>query len=60
MQIRELPLGHKWLREYTAFCLGHNLATAGALELAYRLGRAHDDFERLRLGVSAYSHRIYG
>ncbi len=48
MQISEHPLGWYWRAEYLLFCIGHNLAVAGALEFYYRLGKAHADFELLR------------
>ena len=46
--VKDAPLGKAWLLEYTMFCLGLGMAIAGALELQYRLGRAHRDFEDLR------------
>ncbi len=46
-QRAEAPLGGAWLGEFVAWCLGHNLSIAGALATQYRLGRAHDEFERM-------------
>lgn len=44
----EAPLGDRWLWSLRLEYLVRNVATAGALEFAYRLGRAHRDFESLR------------
>ena len=45
-------LGDKWFYSYRLETLGRNMATAGALLLAYRLGLAHAEFELMRRGES--------
>lgn len=44
----EPRLGDRWWWSLQMEQLGRNMAVAGALELAYRLGRAHRDFEDMR------------
>jgi hypothetical protein len=47
MQIREEPLGYDWLFSLCMWHVGHNLAVAGALEYARRLGAVEVEFEQL-------------
>lgn len=42
----EHNLGKEWFYSLRCEQLGRNLAVAGALEMAYRLGLSHDAFER--------------
>lgn len=50
----EHQVGVEWHFSLRLEYLGRNLATAAGLEFAYRLGRAHDEFEALgRLGRRA-------
>ena len=44
----EHQMGMLWLSSLRVEQLARNIATAAGLEFAYRLGRAHDDFEALR------------
>ena len=44
----EPPMGRDWYYSLQLEQLGRNLATAGGLELAYRLGRTHTDFKSAR------------
>ena len=46
--VAEPPLGCDWFYSLQMELLGRNLATAGGLETAYRLGRAHREFELIR------------
>lgn len=61
-QRHDAPLGTAWASEYMMFCLGHNLTVAGAIQLAYNLGRAHEDFEALRFESmpTAKRNRVHG
>ena len=47
-------MGMKWFSEMRVETLGRNFAVAGALAFSYRLGRAHEDFERVRLTARVY------
>ncbi len=46
----EHQLGMGWCYSLRLEQLGRNIATAGGLELAYRMGLSHDEFERARFG----------
>lgn len=43
-------MGRDWFYSLQMEQLGRNIATAGALELSYRLGRSHSEFEAMRFG----------
>lgn len=47
-QVVDAPIGDGWLWAFWKETLGRNLATAGAIELYYRLGRTHSEIERLQ------------
>lgn len=51
------PLGTSWFLVYAMQCLGTCVATAGGLELAYRLGSAHRDILDLRAPPRS---KVYG
>ena len=46
MQVRERPLGHGWFLQLQMETLGRNLATAGGLEYAMRLGMVEEFMDR--------------
>lgn len=46
--LRSEQLGTKWVWQMYMELLARNIATAAGLTYAYRLGRAHDEFERAR------------
>ena len=60
--VKDPPLGRAWLLEYAMFCLGACVQAAAACEFAYRLGRAHAEFEALRSDNKSKPTRtiIYG
>lgn len=53
----DYPLGTNWMIVYSMYCLGTCLTVCGALELAYRLGRADTELLNIRKPKPS---KIYG
>lgn len=54
---RDDDLGTNWALEYMFYCLGQNLAIAGAIELGHRLG--HCEREIVELFDSTPTVRVF-